>query len=95
MTSEIIKRDADFVTVAAGVGNDSDQDVLMFRVDPVTSYLLVNVSTAGAAVGTSGQVAKRDQNHVPVCLAYDELNDQLVEVLTDDNGYLLCDITFS
>lgn len=89
---EIIKRDQNFVTVGAGVSPDSDQDISMLRVDPVTKYLLIDVSASGAAVGNTGNVAKRDQNHVPVCLGYDELNDEVVEILTDENGYLLCDV---
>lgn len=95
MADEVLLRDQNHVTVAAGVSPDSDLDISMFRVDPVTSYLLVDVTASGAAVGNSGQIAKRDQNFRPVCLAYDEDNDELVEVLTDSDGNLLVDISFS
>ncbi len=94
MSSEILERDENHRTVAAGIGNDADQDVLMFRVDAVTNYLLVDVKDSDAALGNTGTIAKRDGNHVPVCMAYDESNDQVVEVLTDENGYLLVDIAF-
>lgn len=92
MADEILSRDGNHVTVAAGVSPDSDRDISMFRVDPVTKYLLVAVTDTGTTPGNSGQIAIRDQNHVPVCLAWDDTNKELVEVLTDSNGYLLCDV---
>lgn len=90
--SEIIKRDEDFTTVAAAVTLDVDQDVTMFRVDPITSYLLVSLSPGASGTASPGSIAKRDQNHVPVCLAWDAVNEELVEVLTDNEGRLLVDI---
>lgn len=92
MSSEIIKRDQDFRTVGAGVSNDASQDVLMLRVDPVTKYLLVNLADVSATSATSVQIAKRDGNYRPVCLAWDDTNKVLQEVLTDSNGNLLCDV---
>lgn len=92
MSSEIILRDQNHVTVAAGVSNDASQDVLMFRVDPVTNYLLVVVTDTGATAGISAQIAKRDENYRTVCLAYNEQADELQEVLTDSQGNLLCDL---
>jgi len=94
MADEIITRDVNSVTVGAGVSPDSDQDISMFRVDPVTKYLLVDITAGGATSENTGNIASRDQNHVPVCLAYDEDNDEVVEILTDENGYLLCDVEF-
>lgn len=91
---EIILRDQNHVTVAAGVSPDSDFDISMFRVDPVTNYLLVDIASTPSGGGNTGQIAKRDQNHRPVCLAWDEENEELVEVLTDSDGYLLCDVEF-
>ena len=41
MADEILKRDQNSVTVMAGVGNDSDQDILMLRSNPLTKKLLV------------------------------------------------------
>lgn len=95
MASETLSRDQNHITVAAAITNDSDQFVEMFRVDPVTNYLLINITSDSATSANTGNVAKRDQNHVPVCLAYDEINDQVVEVLTDANGYLLLDVFFT
>lgn len=92
MSAEIIKRDQDFRTVGAGVSNDSAQDVLMLRVDPITKYLLVNLNTVSATSATASQIAKRDGNHRPVCLAWDETNQVLQEILTDTDGNLLCDV---
>lgn len=92
MSSEVIKRDENHMTVGAGVGNDADQDILMFRVDPVSGRLLAAISSAGSPVAAGGSVASRDENHRPICLGYDEDNDVLQEILTDENGYLLCDV---
>ncbi len=91
---EILLRDANYVTVGAGVSPDSDLDISMLRVDPITKYLLIDITAGSATSANSGNIAKRDQNHVPVCMAYDEDNDEVVEILTDENGYLLCDVEF-
>lgn len=93
MASEIISRDQNSATVGAGVTDDASLDVTMFRVDPVTGYLLVTASSVGATSGNSNSIASRDENQRTVCMGYDETNDILVEILTDENGYLLCDIT--
>lgn len=92
MSNEVIKRDENYATVGAGVGSDADQDILMIRVDPTTKRVLMDVSSIGATSAVGGSVASRDENYRPVCLAWDEDNDTLQEVLTDENGYLLCDI---
>ncbi len=49
MADEIIKRDQNFVTVLAGVTDDSDLDIQMLRVDPITKRLLVK-STGGSSI---------------------------------------------
>lgn len=89
---EVLKRDQNYVTVGAGVSPDSDLDISMLRVDPVTKYLLVAVTTGSATSANAVQIAKRDQNHVPVCMAWDETNGVLQEILTDADGNLLCDL---
>ncbi len=94
MADEILKRDQNHVTVGAGVSPDSDFDISMLRVDPVTKYLLTHCEDAPSTTGTTGQIAKRDQNHVPVCMAWDDTNQVLQEILTDTDGNLLCDVTF-
>lgn len=47
---EIIKRDQNFVTVLAGVTNDSDKDITMLRVDPITKRLLISATGGGSGV---------------------------------------------
>lgn len=94
MANEILKRDENHITVGAGVSPDSDLDISMLRVDPVTKYLLVNITDTGASAGTVGQIAKRDGNHKPVCLAWNEQDQELQEILTDSQGNILCDVTF-
>lgn len=92
MADEILERDANHRTVGAGVTADTDKDIVMLRVDPVTKYLLAKIVNVGATSANAVQIADRDENHKTVCMAYDETNDVLQEVLTDENGYLLCDL---
>lgn len=94
MASEILKRDENHVTVGAAITNDSSQDVTMLRVDPSTNYLLIDINATPSVDQTGGQVAKRDGNYRPVCLAWDEENQVLQEVLTDTDGNILMDIDF-
>lgn len=94
MSNEVLKRDQNHVTVGGAIGNDSDQDISMLRVDPTTKELLINISSDGTSSGVQRPIAKRDQNFKPVCLAWDETNQQLQEILTDSNGYLLVDVEF-
>lgn len=54
MATEIIKRDDNRVTVLAGVTDDANQDITMFRVDPTTKYLKVVASGIGLAVLDEG-----------------------------------------
>lgn len=49
MASEIISRDGNRVTVLAGITNDSNQEVRMVRVDPVTGRILCS-ATGGSSV---------------------------------------------
>jgi hypothetical protein len=93
--NETLLRDSNHVTVAGAVTNDSDLDVTMLRVDPITKYLLCNISATAATSATESQIASRDQNHRPVCLAWDATNEVLQEVLTDAQGNLLCDVIFT
>lgn len=92
MANEVILRDQNSVVVGAGVTDDANQDITMFRVDPVTSYLLIDVNATTSSSANDQQIAKRDQNNTPVCLAWNESEEKLEEVLTDENGYILCDI---
>lgn len=95
MADEVLLRDENHVTVGAGVSNDSDQDIIMLRVDPVTNYLLVNITDTGSTDANESQIASRDGNYRPVCLAWNEEDQELQEVLTDADGNLLCDVTFT
>lgn len=94
MANEVIDRDQNYRTVGAGVTNDADLDITMLRVDPVTNYLLCDVASTSATSANESQIASRDQNFRPVCLAWNEQDQELQEVLTDSQNRLLCDITF-
>lgn len=89
---EIIKRDQNFRTVGAAVTQDADKDISMLRVDPVTKYLLVDVLNGSSTSANASQIARRDQNFRPVCLAWNEQAQELQEVLTDSDGRLLVDL---
>lgn len=92
MASEILKRDENHRTVGAAVTDDAAQDVTMLRVDPATNYLLCENISGPATAANEEQIADRDENFRTVCLAWNEQDQELQEVLTDENGYLLCDI---
>jgi len=94
MSNEVIERDQNSRTVGAGVGNDADQDITMLRVDPVSKYLLVEIAVETSGSATASQIASRDQNSRTVCMAWNEDDDELQEILTDENGNLLCDVIF-
>lgn len=92
MSDEVLKRDQNHMTVGAGVSNDTAKDISMLRVDPITKYLLVNIAATTVGINTASQIAKRDGNYRPVCLAWDDTNQVLQEILTDTDGNLLCDV---
>ena len=89
---EVISRDQNFRTVVAGVTQDSARDITMFRVDPVTGYLLAHVVGSSTTDAIERPIAKRDQNFRPVCLGWNEQAQELQEILTDSDGNLLVDI---
>lgn len=51
-SNEIIKRDQNHVTVLAGITNDSDQDITMLRVDPISKRLLISASGISSGVSS-------------------------------------------
>ncbi len=54
---EILKRDQNFITVLGGVTDDSNQNITMLRVDPVTKRLLVSaIGVPGLGTVTSVSV---------------------------------------
>lgn len=57
MVSEILKRDQNHVTVLGGVTNDSDMDVTMLRVDPITKRLLVAATGGGSGTAVYNEIA--------------------------------------
>lgn len=89
---EVLKRDENRVTVGAGVSPDADLDISMLRVDPITGYLLANIVSSSTGLETSSQIASRDENHRTVCMGWNEDDDELQEILTDEDGNLLCDL---
>lgn len=93
--SEIISRDNNHRTIGAGVSNDVDKSIIMLRVDPVSKYLLVDITSTGSSSANAVQIAKRDGNHRTVCLGWDDTNKILQEILTDSSGRLLCDLIFT
>ncbi len=71
MADEILKRDQNHRTVSAAVTNDADLDISMLRVDPVTGYLLIQLTNATNPTTASSAIASRDQNHRTVCMGWD------------------------
>jgi len=86
MNGEIISRDQNQYHIGAAVTNDAAKDITMLRIDPVTGELVINITVDSAANGTGSTVARRDGNQYTVAMGYDETNDRLVEIATDENG---------
>jgi hypothetical protein len=51
MANEILKRDQNRVTVIAGITDDSDQDIVMVRQDPITKEVLVKDTALESLIG--------------------------------------------
>lgn len=52
MADEILKRDQNHITVLGGITDDSDQEIRMLRVDPLTNRLLVTAVGGGGGIST-------------------------------------------
>ena len=88
MADEILKREDNYKTVAAGVSS-VDEDILMLRVDPITNGLLMNV-IADTLTPTDADMVKRDQNHKPTVYGISSVDGvTLVPIRTDEDGNLL------
>lgn len=90
---QIIERDANNVTVLAGVTDDADQTISQLLVDSATDRLLIQIVPTVSSGTAGGSIAKRDQNFKTVLLAVNDV-DEPIEVITDENGYLLVDIEY-
>lgn len=83
------KRDQNHVTVASGISSGDAITPLMFRVDPVTNYLLVTVSDDLISIAPA-TMDKRDGNFVPTIYGVSsEDNTTLLPIRTDNLGNLL------
>jgi len=88
MADEVLKRENNHKTVAAGVSS-VDEDILMLRVDPITNGLLMQI-VEDSLVPTAIDMVKRDQNHKPTVYGISNTDGvTLIPIRTDENGYLL------
>jgi len=89
MADEVLKREENHKTVGAGVSTAATNDILMFRVDPITNYPLAKAE-ADSIVATALSMNKRDQNFRPTVYGVSSVDGvTLVPIRTDENGYLL------
>lgn len=87
-----LKRDQNHVTMAGGVSSTDGITPVMFMLDPVTGYLLVE-STSDSITVVPASMDKRDQNHVPTIYGISSVDGvTLVPIRTDINGNLLIQI---
>lgn len=86
-------RDQNHRTVAMGISSTDSVTPIMFAVDPVTNYLLVDVS-ADSLVATPATSDKRDQNFVPTMYGISSVDGTtLIPIRTDSLGRLLMQFT--
>lgn len=89
----IAKRDQNDVPVGLGVSSSDGVTPVMIRVDPVTSYLLVDMSS-DSLTPTSATKDKRDQNDVPTKYGVSNSdNKTIIPIRTDSSGKLLIQFT--
>lgn len=87
------KRDQNHITVAMGISSTDSITPIMFAVDPVTNYLLLNVASDLLTV-TPATSDKRDQNFVPTIYGVSSVDGTtLIPIRTDTNGRLLVQFT--
>lgn len=89
---DVLKRDQNRVTVGAGANTSDNVSPKMISVDASTDRLLISVANLSPGSATGGSVAKRDQNRTTVVMGVDSTG-ALKQIATDENGYLICDLT--
>ncbi len=86
------KYDQDYVPVGLGINNTDTTTPLMLRVDPVTNYVLVDV-TGATISATPASMDKRDQNYQPTMYGVSSADSTvLLPIRTDSLGRILVDI---
>ena len=86
-------RDQNDRPVASGVSSSDNTTPVMVRVDPVTGYVLINVSSSNITA-TPKTWNKRDENHVPTVYGVSSVDGTtLVPIRTTSTGNLLIDFT--
>lgn len=86
-------RDQNYRTVAEGISSTDSVTPLMFRVDPVTNYLLVTAITDSLTV-VPATMDMRDQNFVPTCYGVSSVDGVTpIPIRTDSSGNLLIQFT--
>lgn len=83
------KRDQNYITVGSGVSNIDSITPLMLRVDPITTRLLINISSA-SITATPATMNKRDENFKPTYYGISNADGvTLLPIRTDSSGRLL------
>lgn len=78
--------------IALGVSSTDNVTPIMFRVDPVTDYLMVDFVGNSSNSATVRTRNKRDDNDVPTVYGVSDTDGVTpVPIRTDSNGYLLID----
>ena len=86
-------RDENHKAVGSGVSSSDGVTTVMFRVDPVTGYLLVQNYSDSITI-TPKTWNKRDENDVPTIYGVSSADGvTLIPIRTDNNGKLLIQYT--
>lgn len=89
----VAKRDQNDVAVSLGVNSSDSTTPLMFKVDPVTGYLLVE-DKVDSLTATAATQCKIDQNDVKTKYGVSSVDGvTLVPIRTDSDGRLLVQYT--
>jgi hypothetical protein len=98
MSSEILKRDQNHITVLGGITDDADQDVIMLRVDPISKRLLVAATGGGGGyvAGVEPPVGTVDGSNTVFTVSNTPkyiISDGIT--LFENNGYTLAALTIT
>ena len=84
-------RDENYQPPAYGKST-ANNDLLPFKVDPVTGRLLVEIKVV-SSLPSNLPGSKIDANRTPAALGVsDDANKEPMPLLTDDDGNLICDV---
>lgn len=84
------QRDENHIPTLIATLNTDGSTIIPVQVNALNNGLRIDDDTTGSDSGNNGDIANRDENHVPVLIALSSVDGVTpVEVYADSNGKLL------